>query len=357
MTGNKEIFQGDEIDLVELAKVIWSRRAFILKVTLVFILLGLIVAFTSKVEYAASCKLLPEGHQSMNGNLGGLSGLAGLAGFNVTGLNTNGILSPEIYPEIVNSIPFIDKLINTPIYFEKEDTTLSSFVYFKEVDDLTLFGYISGYTIGLPNKFKKLFIDSEETELENYDLIRYSKEDWELIEMYRERLSISVDSDAGTIKITAEMPDPIAAAKVTEVLVQELTRRVINYKIEKSQKELDFINERFQEATREYESIQQRVARFADSNRNITNSIFQTEYERLQNELNVSFEVYKGLAVQLEQAKIKVKENTPIFTVLEPVKVPVDKSSPRRLLILVLTGLVGGIFGVILVIFKNQQSL
>jgi LPS O-antigen subunit length determinant protein (WzzB/FepE family) len=51
------------------------------------------------------------------------------------------------------------------------------------------------------------------------------------------------------------------------------------------------------------------------------------------------------LATQLEQAKIKVKEETPVFTVLEPVKVPVDKSSPKRLLVLASSLIIGFIVG------------
>jgi hypothetical protein len=40
-------------------------------------------------------------------------------------------------------------------------------------------------------------------------------------------------------------------------------------------------------------------------NRNVVTSLAQAESQRLQNEYNLAFEVYKGLATQLEQAKIK----------------------------------------------------
>ena len=53
----KPIVEEDEIDLVEVARTIWAGRKLILKVTLVFFLLGLLVAFGSKVEFEASCKL------------------------------------------------------------------------------------------------------------------------------------------------------------------------------------------------------------------------------------------------------------------------------------------------------------
>ena len=61
----------------------------------------------------------------------------------------------------------------------------------------------------------------------------------------------------------------------------------------------------------------------------------------------MAFEVYKGLATQLEQAKIKVKEETPVFSVLEPVMVPIDKSKPKRKIILGVFIFIGILFGLI----------
>ncbi|MBV6644169.1 MAG: hypothetical protein KI790_01895 [Cyclobacteriaceae bacterium] len=341
--------------MIELAKVIWSRRIFIAKVAGLFVIVGLVVAFTSKVEYEASCKLLPESQEGAKGSLGGLSGLAGLAGINLDA-GSSGVLSPEIYPELVNSALFLDKLMDTPIYFEKKDTTVTSFKYFKEIDRPSLFGVIAGYTIGLPGKIRGLFSSSDELALNDYDLVRFSKKDWGIIENYKDRLSVSVDSKTGIISISVEMPDPVAAAKVTDLLLKELTQSVIDYKIEKSQINLKFIQERFEEAKLVYESKQSQLARFIDRNRNISNSIIQIEYERLQNELNIAFEVYKGLATQLEQAKIKVKEETPVFTVLEPVRVPEDKVRPRRAIILILWLFFGILVGSLFSTLKNLPS-
>ena len=44
--------------------------------------------------------------------------------------------------------------------------------------------------------------------------------------------------------------------------------------------------------------------------------------------------LYSELATQLEQAKINVKETTPILTVINPVTIPLQKSKPRRAMIL-----------------------
>ncbi len=332
----------DEIDVLELIHFFWSQRLLIIKITSVFVVIGLVIALTAKIEYEASCKLMPESYEGMNGSLGGLSGLAGLAGINLNA-SSHGSLTPDLYPEIVESTPFQLDLINEPLYFTKLDSVISSYSYFKEIDKPSLVGLLKSYTIGLPNKLKTLFSEENDTSIDTQDqkeIIKLSKDDWGLLESFRDRMEISVEP-SGVILISVKMPDSYAAANIVDILVKKLTAEITIYKIEKVKTNLEFILERYNESEKEYKEKQKEVAVYADRNKNITSSLVQTEYQRLQNELDISFEVYKGLAAQLEQARIKVKEETPVFTVLEPVRVPVDKSEPRRKLILIISLFIG----------------
>jgi uncharacterized protein involved in exopolysaccharide biosynthesis len=51
--------------------------------------------------------------------------------------------------------------------------------------------------------------------------------------------------------------------------------------------------------------------------------------------MSLAFGVYNTLAQQLEQNRLRIQEQTPVYTVIEPATVPLQKSSPRRALILV----------------------
>ncbi|XOV92294.1 MAG: Wzz/FepE/Etk N-terminal domain-containing protein [Bacteroidota bacterium] len=351
MSEERKIVKDDEIDLLELAKVIWSKRRFILKVTGIFVVLGLIIAFTSKDEYQASCKLMPESQEGMKGNLGGLGGLAGLAGIDL-GLGVEGSLTPDLYPEIVKSVPFQLDLIHTPVYFESQDSIMSSYAYLTKYDGQSLLNFIAEYTLGLPRKIKNLLTPIKKKNTFNSDnLIELTKDEWEFLEEYKDRINLVVNNQNGVIEVTVELPDPYAAAVVTSILVENLTDQITKYKIEKAKINLDFIIERYNEAKTEYELKQNRVAQFADKNQNLTSSMIQTEYQRLQNDMNIAFEVYKGLRTQLEQAKIAVKEETPVFTILEPVRVPVEKTSPKTVLIFFLSFIIGIIASSIAALF------
>ena len=109
------VIKDDEIDLLEVTKTVWAGRKLILKVTGIFLVIGLIIAFGSKVEYEASCKLMPESQEGVKPNLGGLGSLAGLAGINLD-MGNSGALTPELYPQISQSVPFIMKIWNEPVH-------------------------------------------------------------------------------------------------------------------------------------------------------------------------------------------------------------------------------------------------
>ncbi len=347
--------QVEEIDLLELVNAVWSKKRLILKIIVVFFLMGVFVSLTSKTEYIARCKLISE-IQGTNLKLGGLGGLANLAGFDVSSLGgESGMLTPKIFPEIIRSTPFVENLINSPVYFENADTLVSSLEYFKSIDRPSIIGILGAYTIGLPGLIiRKAFSFSNTSEIEEGNFIRYTKQDWTMMENYKERFSVDVDPETGIIEITGTMPDAVAAAAVVDVLVNALKKEVIEYKLEKIKSDLQFVEHRFSEAKNQYEQVQAKVAKFIDQNRDLSNSVIKTEHQRLNYEMGIAFEIYKGLTTQLERTKILVKKETPVFKILEPTRIPESKSKPRRKLTTIVFTVVGLFIGILYsVILKN----
>ena len=68
-------------------------------------IIGLIVAIFSQKEYTASSTMVPQLSKSQS-KLGGLSSLAAMAGFNLDMNMETSELSPYVYPQIVQSVPF-----------------------------------------------------------------------------------------------------------------------------------------------------------------------------------------------------------------------------------------------------------
>lgn len=352
--------QDAEIDLIELAKTIWDRRMFVAKVTGFFVLVGLLIAFTSKVEYVASCKLLPENQEGVTSNLGGLSSLAGLAGINLN-MNSNGALNPQLYPQIAQSHSFISEILNDTIYYENLGLHTTPLYFFKELDSPSLPQLVFGYTIGLPFRLKELLSSEKKTKSNDatYGYTRISKSDFKIYKTLKNRLQVSVDIETGITEIKVEMPDPMAATMLCENVVNGITKKVTNYKTEKVKSNLDFIESSYSEAKDKFEKTQQQLAMATDRNRIISSAVAEIELQKLQNEYDLAFEVYKGLSTQVEQAKISLRERTPVFTILEGVRVPEDKSKPNRPIILIVFTLLGGLIStgkiVVFELLKNVK--
>ena len=76
------------------------------------------------------------------------------------------------------------------------------------------------------------------------------------------------------------------------------------------------------------------------------------EQERLQTKYGVSSAIYSEMAKQLEQAKMQVKMDTPMLTVIQPITVPRQPSNSRAKTLVVWTFL-GFVLGCGIVLGKG----
>ena len=84
-----------------------------------------------------------------------------------------------------------------------------------------------------------------------------------------------------------------------------------------------------------YHKAQQEYANYMDRNQNVSLRSAQTQQERLRNEMELAFNVYNQTAQQLQMAKAKVQEDTPVFTVVEAATVPLRAAKPSKAMILI----------------------
>ena len=152
------------------------------------------------------------------------------------------------------------------------------------------------------------------------------------------------------------MPEAYAAAQLVQNAQMLLQRYITEFKIEKAKLDQEFIQQRYDEAKKNYQTAQRQLASFRDRNKNMSLATAKTEEEGLYGEYTLVTGVYSELAKKLEQVKIQVKEETPVFTIIKPVSVPTEKSSPNRPLILVVSAFIGLIAGTVLVLGKDFMT-
>jgi len=339
--------QEDSIDIIALLQSIWTGKKLILKTVLVFMILGLFIAVFSQNEYTASTTIVPQSSSEKPG--GSIGGLAALAGINLGSVGQQSSISPTLYPQILTNISFQKELLETLITIEGQDNKITYKEYYTNVYSPSVLSSIKKYTIGLPGVLIGLLKSDEiskEESKNNDSLPQITEDDKKLIELLLEQLSMEVNDKDGYIGLSTTMPEARAAAELTQKAQELLEQYVIDFKIEKSSSELDFIKNRYQEKEQEFQKIQQKLAVYTDRNQNVNSARAKMELMLLQSEYDLAYGVYSELAKQLETQELKVKEDTPIFTILQPVFVPLEKTGPKRSLILIIYTFLGFVLSI-----------
>jgi uncharacterized protein involved in exopolysaccharide biosynthesis len=359
-------YDEDEIDLLELAKTIWNKRMFILKVVGIGAFLGVIVALLSPKEYKSTSTLMPEySTESQGGASSLLSQYGGLLGISGGSYNSNSnAIRVDLYPNIVQSTNFQLQLMQQPFYFSDLDTTATLFEYYTELNSAGVLGFVAEYTIGLPGKIlgailpKKELMTSVPGASEESLVLNLSKEEFEVIETLRGKISASLDEESGIVSVTVTLPDNVAAAAVTEYTIRELTEYLTEYRTEKVLRDLTFVEEQLATAEVRFEAAQMALAEFRDSNQGNLSARAQTDEQRLNSEYQIAFNLYNSLTQQYEEAKLKVQETTPVFKTLEPVQVPVndETSGAMILIVFIMLSSIGSIGWIFIVPLIEQFS-
>ena len=347
----------DEFDIMELIKPLWEGRKTIIIWTCAFMLLGFVAALTMKRTYSVSTVMVPQVGSSSGSS--SLSSLASLAGIDLGSSLSAAELSPLIYPQIVNSVPFRKELMYTPLHYSKVDTAVSMFTYNTEIAKPTVMETVKKYTIGLPGvimlaikgeKPDVVFPGAEADDTEKPIVL--TKDEVEVLKDVSESVSLAIDKKEGYITLNVVGSEPIMTAELALKAQQLLQEEITRFRVEKSQSELEYIQARYDEVKKEAESYQEQLAKITDKTQNVTTTRDRIERDRIQSKYNTANSIYSDLGKQLEQAKLQVKRNTPVLTIIQPVTVP-DKPSNSRAKTLIVWTFLGGILGCGYVLAKS----
>lgn len=326
--------QEEEIDLLELALKVWAERKWILKCCGYAVIVGLVIAFSIPKEYTATATIAPELSDGKSG--GGLSSLAAMAGFNINTSSGADAIYPDLYPDIVSSTPFITGLFNIPV----KDL--------EGIIDTTLYCYLDKYqrspwwSVIISAPFKalgwvaSLFKDEkDEDRITKLDPFHLTVKESSIAKLLSNSISVSVDKKTGLATLSVTMQDARIAACLTDSVMYRLQSYVTDYRTNKARQDFEFQKKLFERKKKEYETAQENYAKFSDTNKNIILQSYRAEQVRLENEMNLAYQVYTSVAQQLQVAEAKVQEITPIYTVLEPATIPIAPSRPSKILILI----------------------
>ena len=322
-----------EIDILELGKKLWARRRFVLKCTVIGALVGLVAAVSLPSEYAVSVKMVAEESDNTPRISSSVSSLMSLVGVGQATPSGYGI-GVMMYPEVAASIPFLADMRTVQLDYAGRRISLYEYIadhqrtpWWNKVFSapFRLIAWVGGVFSGR---------DTSDAAAQTFDISSLTREQYDYVKTMRERTGISLDKKSGIISAVVTMQDPGIAATVADSLVAKLQDYIVRYRTDKARRDLAYCQLAFDEAKKQYYDAQNRYAVFVDRNKDLIKQSVKTEQYRLNNEMDLAYNVYSAVAQQLETAKLKVQEQTPCVTVIEPATRPLQKSAPGKMKIL-----------------------
>lgn len=331
---------------LELLAVLRENQRAVLRGLGIGCLVGLAYGFGSTQEFDASAKIVP--YRNAQGS-SGLSGLAGLAGIRLPAGMGEPTVTADLMPEIAKTIDFRTEVASRELALAK-GRRASFAVYFDSIYEPSLVEYLRRFTIGLPGisvawlRARLTSGDAGDSTISS-GIPTLSVEEAERLARLSERLRVSIDKRNGILTVSARMPEPVAAAALVNEATSVLTEVAIRIESNKASDQLRFAEEQLAAARLRFSAAQREYATYQSRNRGVLDPLLRIEDVRLQAEQTLAASVVEQLAREVEQARLRRAQDTPVFTVIQTPHVPARRSAPNRVAALLICALAGAMVG------------
>jgi capsule polysaccharide export protein KpsE/RkpR len=349
---SKNFFLGKEITLGDIAGYIKKYTNIfkpalikclfvIVFFTVLFSIIGYVAKVTSSKEYESQCVLYNEQNSStQNSTMQALALLSGAS--SNTGTEATG---GDLYQLILINRPFLLELASSTVDLKNLDSSKTLYQYFDKEEELDLVertinrikkspGQLVSFLFNKPKPprlhyFTKSIADSWDSSKVSFVnkpfITELTGNDKRIISILSNRIKLKQNGKLSTLLV--KMPEAKLSAQVNKLVLELLTKYAIRFKVSKQLENVEFLEARTKEAEAKYKESQQKVANFKDNNYNVVFQSVQSRESVLQNEFLLYSGIYNQLVSQLEQAKIQLKKDSPLFTVVEPVYIPEEVAS------------------------------
>jgi Chain length determinant protein len=345
----------NEISIKQLFNILINSKKRIALITILLAGIGVFYSLTLPVQYSSMAKVLPEIVQSGSSKLlGGFSSIAGLAGLDIDNLGNSDAVRPNLYPDIVQSTPFIIHILNQPVQTKDGEKYPSLGHYLNFGGKKTKVGeMVSNFFDLFSAKKEKKETYKMFDEIIGNHAYKFTKQQENTIKAFQGRVVSNIDKKTGIISISVKMPDPDVAGYVANATLEYLKKYVVDYRLEKLKIYEKFLSDKTFEAKKRYENARYNLSNFRDRNKNLFLLVPKTQEEELKYEYDLAFGLYLEVSKKLEQTKIQAQNETPVLKMLEPAKIPLMKSEPKRTMIVLKFTIIGFILASLYSLFKG----
>ena len=344
----EEKTKSDYIDLRQLLKKVMRRkRLFLITLPVAFVLSSLYIICIPRY-YITEVKLAPEVDNPVSG--GTLGSLASSFGFDLSAMQSTDAISPILYPDLMEDNGFVSKFFNFKVESADGEVKANYHDYLLQHQQYPWWAYVKNWLKQLmPKKEEKKVVTSDK----GFNPYVLSRKENELLEAIRSKVKLSVDKKTGVITVMVKDQDKLICKTIADSVQSQLQHFITEYRTNKARIDLEYYKKLAAEAKHDYERARQLYGSYSDANTDVVLQSYRSKQDDLENDMQLKFNAYSVLSTQLQQAKGKVQERTPAFTLLKGASVPVKPAGPKRMLF-VLGMLFLTFFGTIGYILKDE---
>lgn len=316
------------IDWMGILHQLLAIRKILYKAAGVGLVIGILIALSIPKQYTVSITLSPEMGSGKSGS--GLASMAASFLGGSIGSDSPDALNATLAPDIVASTPFLLELFDARVVSQDKqiDTTFTAYL---DEQKSSWMGYVLKAPGMAISGIKSLFTnEEEEKDTIQGSTIELNEEDAAKLKSLRQQITAEVDKKTSITTLSVTLQDPKVTATIADSVVAKLQQYITTYRTSKAKEDCQYLEKLFKERQQEYYDAQQRYARYVDANSNVVFQSTMAERERLQNDMNLAYQVYSQVAQQLQVARAKVQEEKPVFAVVEPAVVPLNPSGTSR---------------------------
>jgi len=287
------MYDEDTISLSDILLTMAEQLKVIVLTTFISVFLTFTyVRFIQQPIYESHSTILLPGS---NIGLGGLAGLASQFGVNVPSGSSADLSSPSLFPELIKSRKFTERILDKPFYSKEFD---------KELSLLAIFTYGDGPP--------ELGLDT---------LIQNAMGVLQGMISFKSQGSFSV--------LTVRAGDPYFAKNLNKVVLDELQSLNRYFKSQHLNEKTEFIKNRIESVGNDLKESEQTLKIFREQNRQISSPALQLEFEHLSRDVEIQKGIYITLKQQQELAKIEEVGKTSIVQVLDEPQIPLSLSNKK----------------------------
>ena len=314
------------IDFMKIFQDIKKYKRLYYKVLAVSAVLAVIYTLSLPNYYQVTVKLSPE--MSSKRSTNSLASMASMFGVNLSsGAGGSEALFPTLYPDLINSVTFHTTLFPIKIHRDKEDKVMTYYDYLLNEQKAPWWSEAIGATT---KAVFSLFKSSDTKPQTTVDPFRLTKKQAAIVKSMEKRIVCDVDKKTMVITIDVTDQDALICATMADSVKHRLQNFITDYRTSKARVDLEYNKKLSVEAKARYEQARNRYTAYSDSHRGVTSQSGQTKEADLQNEMNLQQQIYQQVVAQLQQAEMRVQQETPAFTTLQSATVPVRKTGPKR---------------------------